>query len=205
MSAPASTGIRVVPANEARWDDLQLVFGTRGDPARCQCQWFKICGSEWRSVPIEERAHRLREQTDCGHPESDTTTGLVAYVDGEPAGWCAVEPRTEYPRLRGMRVPWAGRDEDKDDEGVWAVTCFVTRAGFRRRGVTYALAAAAVEFARARGARALEAYPMVTEPGNDIAWGELFVGSHRVFAAAGFREVTHPTTRRVVMRVDLTP
>lgn len=80
--------------------------------------------------------------------------------------------------------------------------CFVTRTGFRRRGVTYALARAAVEHARRRGARALEGYPMITEPGQEITWGELHVGSRSVFGAAGFTQVAHPTTRRVVMRID---
>ena len=34
-------------------------MGTRGDPARCQCQHYKIRDMEWRSVPVEERAERL--------------------------------------------------------------------------------------------------------------------------------------------------
>jgi GNAT superfamily N-acetyltransferase len=194
--------IRVVPANEASWEDLQAVFGTRGDTSRCQCQHYKIPSKEWRSVPVEERAFRLRDQTDCGHPESGTTTGLVAYVDDQPAGWCAVEPRSEYPRLLTMPIPWAGRTEDTSDDSVWAVTCFVTRAGFRRQGVSRVLARACVDFARERGARALEAYPMITQPGTDVAWGELHVGSRSSLAAAGFIEVTQPTVRRVVMRID---
>jgi GNAT superfamily N-acetyltransferase len=97
--------------------------------------------------PVEERAHRLREQADCGHPASDSTSGLVAYLEGEPAGWCAVEPRTAYAGLlRNNRVPWDGRAEDKADDSVWAVTCLFTRAGFRKRGVSRALARAAVDF-----------------------------------------------------------
>ena len=100
------------------------------------------------------------------------TSGLVAYLDGEPVGWCAVEPRTAYPRLLlKTRVPWEGRAEDKTDDSVWAVTCFVTRAGFRRRGISRALARAAVDFARERGARALEGYPMITQPGQEITLG----------------------------------
>ncbi len=200
--AATKSGITVVPANEASWDDLQTVLGTRGDPSRCQCQSYKIRDMEWRSVPVEERAHRLREQTACGHPDSETTSGLVAYLDGEPVGWCAVEPRTAYLRLLFTRVPWTGRTEDKTDDGIWAVTCFVTRAGFRRRGVSSALARAAVDFARKRGALALEGYPMITQPDKDITWGELHVGSRSIFAAAGFTEVTQPTVRRVVMRID---
>jgi GNAT superfamily N-acetyltransferase len=196
--------VTIVPANEASWEDLQAVLGMRGDPHRCQCQRYKMQPREsWASVGAKELAFRLRTQTDCGHPESGKTSGLVAYLDGEPVGWCAVEPRTAYARLlRSTRVPWAGRAEDKTDDSVWAVTCFVTRAGFRRRGVSRALARAAVDFARERGARALEGYPMITQPGQEITWGELHVGSRSIFADAGFEEVSHPTLRRVVMRID---
>jgi GNAT superfamily N-acetyltransferase len=198
--------IAVVPAHEATWSDLQAIFGARGEPARCQCQWFKITAAEWGSVPPPERARRLREQTGCDSPSTtaDDTSGLVAFADGEPAGWCAVEPRTAYPRLSTARVPWAGRDESRPDAGVWSVTCFVTRTGFRRRGVSRALVAAAVGFARDRGARALEGYPMVVRPGQDFSWGELYVGSRKIFDEAGFAEVSHPTPRRVVMRVNFT-
>ncbi len=199
-------GITVLPANQASWEDLQTVLGDRGDPARCQCQGYKIREKDWRSVPIEERAHRFREQTDCGHPDSSDTSGLVAYLGigagRQPVGWCAVEPRTAFQRLLHSPVPWSGRSEDRDDDGVWAVTCFVTRAGYRRQGVMTALAAATVDFARRCGARAVEAYPMVTQPDVEITWGELHVGSRGAFAAAGYREVTHPTKRRFVMRVD---
>jgi hypothetical protein len=112
--------ISVVPANEASWVDLQAVFGTRGQGSRCQCQRFKLAPREsFASFPVEERADRLRRQTDCGHPDSDTTSGLVAYLEGEPVGWCAVEPRTAYPCLvRNNRVPWQDRAEDKTDDSV---------------------------------------------------------------------------------------
>ena len=88
------------------------------------------------------------------------------------------------------------------DDSVWAVTCFVTRAGYRRRGISRALARAAVAFARERGARALEGYPMITQPGQEITWDEMRVGRRSIFEAAGFAEVSHPTLRRVVMRID---
>ena len=193
--------ISVVPANEASWEDLQSVFGTRGAASWCQCQRYKLRPREaFRKFPVEERAHRLRQQTECGHPESDCTSGLVAYLDGDPVGWCAVEPRTAYEGLvRNARVPWEGREEDKTDDSVWAVTCVFTRTGFRKRGVSRALARAAVDFARERGARAIEAYPMTTK---DVIAEELHVGTQGVFAQAGFAEVSRPTQRRVVMRID---
>jgi GNAT superfamily N-acetyltransferase len=201
-SEPIASHITVVPANEARWEDLQAVFGTRGYASRCQCQWFKIGHADWTPVPVEDRRFRLRMQTDCGHPGSSTTSGLVAYLDGEPVGWCAVEPRTAYPRLPPARVAWKARREDRNDDSVWAVTCFLTRAGYRRQGVSRALARDAVAFALERGARAIEGYPMITHPGEEITWGEVHVGSRSIFADAGFTEVSHPTLRRVVMRID---
>lgn len=101
--------------------------------------------------------------------------------------------------LRHDRVPWLDRDEDKTDETVWAVTCFVTRTGFRKRGIATALAGASVDFARKRGARAVEGYPITTKA---TILEELHVGTVDMFAAAGYIEVSRPTLRRVVMRID---
>jgi GNAT superfamily N-acetyltransferase len=145
--------VRIVPANEASWEDL---------------------------------LEMLRRQTSCGVPDAQETSGLLAYVDGQPAGWVALEPRTAYPKLRTSRVPWSGRQEDKDDGSVWAVTCLVVRPGFRGRGLTYLLAQATIAFASSRGARALEAYGMTCQ----------------VFEEAGFTEVSSPSLRRRVLRVE---
>jgi GNAT superfamily N-acetyltransferase len=196
--------LTIVPANEASWGDLTAIFGT-ADSGRCQCQRFKVVGWIWRDSTLEQRTAMLRAQTACGDPNAATTSGLVAYLGNEPAGWVAVEPRTAYPKLRSTRIPWSGRHEDKDDHGVWAVTCFVVRKGYRGRGLTYPLARATIDYARERGARALEAYPMITHPGKEITWGEVHVGTRQVFEAAGFQEISHPTIRRVVMRIDLEP
>jgi hypothetical protein len=43
---------------------------------------------------------------------------------------------------------------------------------------------------------------MITKPGQEVAWGELYVGSRSIFAAAGLAEVSRPTPRRVVMRIE---
>src|SRR5215468_5908611 len=155
--------VLVVPANEASWDDLQTVFG-RGAAKKCQCQRIKLGDGVWYRMPVEERAQRLREETDCGQPEADGTSGMVAYLDGEPVGWVAVEPRANYRRLRGSSVPWAGRAEDPDDPGVWAIVCFAIRPGYRGQGLTRPLTKAAVDYALTHGAKAVEGYPMIPRP-----------------------------------------
>ena len=193
--------LSIVPANEASAADLDLVFGTT-DAGHCRCQRFKVRGWIWRDTTLAERCDALRDQTGCDDPDARSTSGLVAYLDGEPVGWVAVEPRTAYPGLRTKRVPWQGRAEDKDDDGVWAVTCFVVRKGWRGRGLTYPLAVAAREHARASGARAVEGYAMICPPGKVITWGETHVGARQVFEEAGFAEVSRPGVRRAVLRVD---
>jgi GNAT superfamily N-acetyltransferase len=200
------------PANQVPWADLKAVFGER-DSGRCNCQRFKTRGWFWEQATDEQRRASLREQANCDDPAATSTTGLVAYLlargergergERTPVGWVAVEPRTEYPRLLGLPTVWKGRPgEDKQDDSVWSVTCFVVRKGYRKRGITYALATAAVDYAKANGARALEGYAMLTQPGKEITWGELHVGARQVFAEAGFAEVSRPSVRRAVMRID---
>lgn len=195
-----SEEIRVVPATEASWEDLQAVFGTRGPASRCWCQRFRLAPKEsFGGFPSEERADRLRQQADPGHP-GGPTSGLVAYRGSEPVGWCAVAPRSAYDGLvRVFRVPWEGREEDRDDPTVWAVTCVLTRAGHRRQGVSRALLAATVDHARRGGARAVEGYPITT---TDVISEELHVGTVAGFEAAGYALVARPTVRRAVARID---
>jgi len=188
--------LTIVPANQATAADLRAVFGERGDSARCWCQRFRMLPKEsWASEGAEELAARLRDQTACDTPKAEATSGLIAYLDGEPVGWCAVAPRVDHPRLlRDFRVPWQDRTEDKADPTVWAVTCFVTRVGYRRRGISRALARAAADFARDRGARAVEGYPDLVDGG--------YVGTLATFADAGYAEASRPGRRRAVMRID---
>ena len=202
-SAPAVAGaVEIVPANRASFEDLQAILGPRGAAARCQCQYFRMTPAEWSASRRDERAARFREQTACGQPRSRSTSGLVAYA-GRRAGRGARSARGPSTCTCGA-AGWSGPGGPR--------TVMTTASGRSRalsrgpgsgwRGISAALAAAAVDFARDRGARAIEGYPMITRPGQQITWGELYVGSRSVFADAGFAEVTHPTPRRCVMRID---
>ena len=165
--------ITIVPANEASWEDLQAVFGTRGDTSRCQCQWYKIrdmrvaFGSRRGTRPPAARADRLWAPG-VGHDERPRRL-----------------PRRRTRRLvrgraaHGVRAPdadarpWTGRSEDKTDDGIWAVTCFVTRTGSGVEASAERSPAPPSTSPDERGARALEGYPMITQPGQEITWGEL--------------------------------
>jgi hypothetical protein len=94
--------------------------------------------------PIVEQDVRIVPANEASWHDLAAIFGTADYpARCQPAGWVAVEPRTAYPKLRTSRVPWSGRDEDKDDDGVW-----------------------------------------------------------QVFQDAGFKQVSRPTPRRAVMRID---
>lgn len=193
ISEADHVSITVQPVDESLFDDVQVVLGARGQPARCQCQGYRMGWYDQHSDDVQGRRELLRDQVIEGH-------GLVAHLDEEPVGWCSVAPRCDYTYLR--KTTWAGRDEDKDDPGIWAVTCFVTRAGFRHRGVSRALVDGTIELARDHGAAALEAYPMRPAPGKEVTWGEMHVGALSSFLDAGFRVVHVPSLRRAIVRYD---
>ena len=143
--------LTIVEASADRWDDLADLLGERGDPARCWCQYYRGEGPYQHQGRERNRAALQRQVSTAAVPH-----GLLAYDDDKPVGWCALAPRADYPRLRQMRAAQA----TQDSEGLWSVTCFVVRVGYRRQGLTGRLLADAVEFAARHGARILEAYPV---------------------------------------------
>lgn len=190
-------GWQVLTASEAGADAVAQVFGDRGPAALCNCQRYRLARREsFGALGRDELAFRLRNDlADLPGP------GLVGLIGEQPVAWCAVQSRSGYEGLRrGYKVPWLGRDENPDDDEVWAVTCFTTRAGHRRHGHAQRLLAAAVDHARRHGARAVEGYPMVT---TSAISEELHVGTIGMFRRAGYAEVTRPTPRRAVMRREL--
>ncbi|WP_188509327.1 GNAT family N-acetyltransferase [Conyzicola nivalis] len=190
--------IAIRSASEVPWADLERVFDTPGDPRTCWCQYFKVTGAEWEATAAKALAPRLREQTRRGDP----TPGLIAYVDDEPAGWVAVEPRGNYPRLQRSRIVTTGSAQAWGDASVWSVVCFVVRRDFRRRGVSSRLLDAAVEHAKAGGARVVEGYPVDLAGITGSPAGSLYHGTVSMFEAAGFEEIAVPDpARRVMARV----
>ena len=146
---------------------------------------------------------RLRAQA-----EGDLPPGLVALEgDGEDAravGWVSLGPRGDFERIvRSKVIPAI------DDRPVWSIVCFAVSASARGRGVARALLDGAIDFARSRGADALEAYPIIVDEGEDIDPEAAFTGTLSMFERAGFRVVADHASdpsaarQRVVVRREL--
>jgi GNAT superfamily N-acetyltransferase len=173
---PAAS-VEVVPATADRWPDVDAMFGGPG-AAHCWCAAYRLSGGDPRNKTFDGRRDYLRELT-SGEPPP----GMLAYVDGEPAGWLGFGPRPALHRLAHSRtIPGV------DDQPVWSIVCFLIRTGYRRKGVARALLDGVIAYARASGAPGLEAYPVDPEGGRiDAAFG--YVGFTTMFEAAGFERI----------------
>lgn len=199
-SEKSSSGVHVAPPVPDTWVDVEAVFGTRGDAASCWCQFFRMQQAEWKASTREGNRTAL-----CEEVARDRPPGLVAYLDGEPVGWLGLGPRTAYPRLVGnTTLTKSAAGNDLDIPSVWAVTCFVVRVGFRRRGIAAALLAAAPGFARTHGATVLEGHPVdVRARSGKPSASELYHGVVTTFEEAGYTEVARTGPTRPVMRLTL--
>jgi len=191
--------IDVRPATPERWADVAALFAGDG-PMGCWCQYWRQSSGDYSRAGGSpgSRERRLQAAVSAGPP----APGLIAYIDDAPAGWCGFGPRSSMERLvRSRTIPTI------DAQPVWSIVCFKVQVGYRRRGVTHALLAAAVAHARMHGAPMLEAYPIDPEGARlDVAFS--YVGFTGVFEAAGFMRVLETDARsagrrRWLMRLDL--
>ena len=190
--------IDVRPATNDRWDDVASILSV-GDGSSCACLYWRLSSSDYGKVRGKDRRGTMRELT-----KKDPAPGLVAYVGDEAVGWIGLGPRQDFERLVRSRTI-----QQVDDVPVWSIVCFITKVGFRRRGVSAALLAGAIEYAREHGAPALEAYP-VDPQGQRIDVSFAYVGTAGMFERAGFRRVVETAARsarlpRILMRLELHP
>jgi GNAT superfamily N-acetyltransferase len=190
--------IAIQPATADRWDDVAKLLDGDGEKG-CWCQPWRGVATGYGKARGESRREMLRAQL-----AADVPPGFIAYLDGEPAGWCGVSVRTETPRLQRSRTIPA-----IDDTPVWSIGCFRIRVGYRRRGVARALLAGVVDAARAAGAPGVEAYP-IDPGGKRVDVGFAFVGLASMFDAAGFKRVLVTDAHsaglpRLLVRLDFAP
>ncbi len=153
---------------------------------------WRLKNKEYEAGKGEGNRSAMKALVDGGTPP-----GIIAYRGGEPVGWASVGPRADFIRLENSRVL-----APVDDAPVWSLSCLVIDKKFRRQGLSAGVIRAAVEFARERGARILEAYPIIPKKDKvpDVfAWNGFF----STFKAAGFSEVARRSETRPIVRIDL--
>ncbi|MEV8369780.1 GNAT family N-acetyltransferase [Microbacterium sp. NPDC064584] len=186
--------ISVRPATD--FDDIATLVGPKKPGSNvCWCLSYRIPAKENLALSGTARAERVRGLLREGPP------GVLAYDDGNVVGWAAVHPRADTSFATSRKIPHV------DDLDVWSVWCIRVRPGHRGSGISHALLAGAIDFARECGAPAVEGYP-VDNRGQKVDLTMAYVGTRSLFEKAGFH-LAAPTESvlngfpRVIMRLDL--
>jgi predicted GNAT family acetyltransferase len=189
--------IAIRPLTPARWDDLESVFNARGcSVARgCWCMYYRVSGKGAYTRPGDGQRALSKSALQALAAE-DPPPGLLGYRGKVPVGWISLGPREDYAKLANSPTM-----KPVDEQAVWSIVCFVVPSEFRKQGVARELLAGAVEYARKRGVRFLEAYPVdKSEPtASDAPW----FGSKTMFDEARFREVARRKPARPIVRMKL--
>ena len=187
--------IEVRPATT--FDDVATMVGPkRPDANVCWCLSYRIPSKENVALGGPARGERVRQLV-----REDPPPGVLAYDGEEVVGWAAIHPRADTTFARNRKIPHV------DDLDVWSLWCIRVRPGHRGTGIAHHLIDGAVEFARARGAPAVEGYP-VDNGGRKVDLTMAYVGTQRLFERAGFVKAADTESvingfPRVLMRLDL--
>jgi GNAT superfamily N-acetyltransferase len=189
--------IDVRPATAARFDDVAIMVGPKSPDANvCWCLSHRVDAKTNRELVGPARGEFVRDL--CSRK---VAAGVLAYDGDEVVGWGAVAPRSELPFARSRKIPHV------DDLPVWSAWCIRVRPGHRGKGISQALIGGAVEYARSRGAPAIEGYP-VDNDGKKVDLTMAYVGTRAMFERAGFTKAADTDAvsggfPRVLMRLDL--
>jgi GNAT superfamily N-acetyltransferase len=176
------------PVTKERWPDLVELFD-RPVVRTCFCMFYRKTGAA-TGVGVENR-RAMKALVDGGG-----IPGIIGYEDGVPVAWVSLGPREDYAKLRRSPIM-----KPVDDRPVWSIVCFFVDRGARGRGLSRRMLGAAEQFARSRGARLLEAYPVDSDgPGDPDA---MFFGASSMYERAGFHEVARRRPTRPVVRKAL--
>jgi len=185
---PDSSPYTFRPLTSDIFPDFERLFGPRGACGGCWCMFWKL-----RGKAFDENTGDPTRQMQKSYVESGAVPGLLAFEDGEPVGWIAVEPRSAYTKLAHSRIL-----KPIDDENVWSVTCFFVAKQARRQGLTVAMLKAAVNYVRKGGGKIVEGYPV--DAREDMPAPFVHTGLSGAFRKAGFIEVARRSEKRPIMR-----
>jgi len=179
------------PLTSKLWRDFEILFGENGACGGCWCMHWKLRGKAFSENKGESNRQMQKSAVDAKF-----IPGLIAYYQGYPVGWVAVEPRSQYPKLAHSRVL-----KPLDDQEVWSVTCLFVEKKHRRKGLAVALLQAAVAHAKSHGANIVEGYPIETRQEAPPVF--IFTGTSSAFRQAGFQEAARNSPTRPIYRFNI--
>jgi len=182
MAKAAGTGkLEIRPLTPARADDVKTITASTWG-AQCWDLWWRSA-KPFTSGGSKDKKERERRAMLAKLARRRHAPVLVAYQGDEPVGFVSLGPRADYERFRAQKTT-----QRVDDVRAWVIPCMTVRKGFRGRGISLALLRAAVEYAGAHDAPAVEGYPRADKK-KRFDDGSVYMGTPALFRRAGFRQI----------------
>lgn len=181
------------------WDDFEAVLGRNGGARGCWCMHWRLSIADWMELKGDGNRQAMRalatEPASGESASAEPAPGVIVYRDDEPAAWCSLGPRTDFPRLERSTLL-----APIDDKPVCAIVCVFIHRRHRGAGLLSTVLSAATEFAFAAGHEIVEGYPVDPPPGKRAGADTAMTGMASGFREAGFVEVARPRADRPIMR-----
>jgi GNAT superfamily N-acetyltransferase len=176
----------------SNWKQFEELMGEKGGCGGCWCMVFRLPTKTFQANKPDGNKKLMKQLMNKEKP-----VGLIATLDHEPVGWIALAPREDYCKLENTRA-----FKRIDAKPVWSITCFLVKKEFRREGLSQQLIKGAIDFARRKKIKILEAYPAIPYE-EKVPPPFLWVGILSSFLKNGFQVVRQNGKSRAMVRLEL--
>lgn len=184
--------ISVQELTSRNWKQYEELMGEKGGCGNCWCMYFRIPTKEFQENKPHGNKKLMKQLVNKNKP-----VGLIAYLKKQPVGWIALAPREDYMKIENSRV-----FKRIDDKPVWSISCFFIKREYRHKGLSQQLIKGAVDFARRKKLKTLEAYPAIPYA-EKVPHPFLWVGVLSSFLKNGFTIVKQNSKSRAMVRLEL--
>lgn len=175
----------------SNWKQFEILMGEKGGCGNCWCMFFRLPYKDFQENKPDGNKKLMKQLVKKGMPQ-----GLIASMNNDPVGWIAMAPREDYMQIENSRV-----FKRIDDKQVWSITCFFIKKEFRHKGLTQQLIKGAVDFAKKKKIKTLEAYPAIPYS-EKVPPPFLWVGVLSSFIKNGFKIVKQNSKSKAMVRID---
>lgn len=169
--------VQIHPLTAERWQDFERLFGSEGAHGGCWCMWWRSAEEQFKQQAGEGNRLAMKQLV-----ESGKIPGFIAYINGEPVGWCSIGPRVDFPAL----YRYWHLDQTKEAD-TWSIVCFYIAEPYRRQGLMTDLLHYVLEYAVSQGAKIIEGFPY--EVKKELTEFHGYTGVDSTYRMLGFVEV----------------